>query len=1651
MTKIVGTLLLFLLPTSLLATHIVGAELYYECTDTVNHTYDITLKMYRDCENGQAAFDDPIVLFVFDGATDTLINTINVPKPLFTPEIVPANWDSCVGGIYNICVEEGVYRTTRTLLPRVGGYNLAWARCCRNQAITNLATPLGEGATFLAHIPGSAKAQCNSMPIFNQLPPIFLCANKPFYFDHSATDPDGDSLVYRLVDPYTGLDLLGSGAGNPTQNPGAPPPVVDLANRMGPPPYATVTFATGYDWFDPFGSGNFVLNSQTGFITVTPNQTGIFVFAISVFEYRNGVLISENRRDFQIHILNCLPQGDPPKITHDLSGLNHNGDTVFVSAEEPFCFPVAVTDTNLLDTLTAYTVSAAFGNGTFAQPYATFNWTGINPIQGQVCWTPACVYVNQTIPLILGAYDIGDCPNIADVFDTIYVHIDLPPNQAPVVTTDLTGLNTIGDTIIINAEDNLCFDFAVTDINQRDTLVAFPASPVFNGADPPSFNWSGINPLQGQICWTPSCAFAGQTIPLTIGGQDASSCNRTAFNYRTVYVKIVVPPNAGPAITTNLSGLNVNGDSIFVYATDSLCFNFRISDPNFADSLQAYPISAIFGSADPPSFNWLGTNPVQGQICWQPGCQYVGQVIPLIYGGNDDAICNTARNVQDTVFVVVQLPPNRPPSGQHSFGGIPRTRGDTIIVDANEDFCYRIDFSDLDVGDSLTITPLSPIFTSGAPLPTVVTVGTNPTVVQVCWKPDCNYQGQLIPMVVSAADNGECNNNFTIYDTVWVKVSAPGTLPPIIRTFLNNTIHVADTIYIDVDDSACYDFMVIDKTFDNGLKATFEFQDLNGRQLGYGTYSTYYRNDTIFGRVCFKPPCVTGGNTYKNVINGIDNASCPPFSQAEKVIYIKVNTDFKADAGADIGYCEGTGGGQLSVTPLGGRGPYTYLWSCDNPGNCGLSNPYSQSTLANPSGTTTYSVQITDADGCSSEIDSITVRVKAKPIVDAGPDVYLCEGEAGIFMNPRILNPDKARPPYQYNWSPGDGLVDPTVPNTYANPDSTTIYTLVVTSGNGCSSFTTTLDTLSTMVINRVGTPRADAGPDIDICFGDSAQLVGSAQGSHPPFRYEWTPAIGIDRPNHHAPKTSPGQTFTYFLVAWSRGCPSPADSVRVIVHTLPTAEPGSRKDICLGDSIQLPGIAGGDLASDYTYQWTPATGLSNSQSAQPMASPGNTTDYVLEATSIYGCGTVPYDVNVRVKTTPIADAGPDDVICRGDTIQLNASYTFGGEPAGTTTVFYEWKKADGIKDFYISDPWVNPNFSTTYTVTTSYEGCMTTDSVVIDVFNAIDNRTITADTNHICSGDSIQLFAYGGTGNARYSWAPANAVSDPTIPNPWIKPDQSGTYTVFIEEGKCSAYDSINIKVTSRPAPDYLHSTLGGCALLEVGFQAIDPDAVSYIWDFGDGSPIQNGQSPVHVFQNEGTYRVTYIAVGAAGCESMDTSTVVRVGAAVSAAFEAEPGTGVQLYLPEAEVRFTDLSVGAQSWLWDFGDGNGSHAQHPVHLYEQPGSYQVILVATDEYGCSDTATMSPFLIETPDLFIPNVFTPNEDGINDVFGIEYSGNAPFNLQVFNRWGQKVYESNSALEPWDGRGSRGQLLSAGVYYYVLKIGEKEFKGNVTVLL
>lgn len=295
--QLIALTLLFTAPT-LQATHIVGGEIYYRCLG--GNQYEITMKIYRDCYLGQAGFDDPAYLFVYEG--NNLYTTLSASPTITNIPIVIDN--PCLVAPPNVCVEEGVYVFNTTLPASAIGYDLVYQRCCRNNSIDNLQNPGTQGATYWQHIPGSNLATCNSSPYFANFPPVGICANDFLNFDHHAVDPDGDSLVYELCTPYRG----GSTA-NPIPNPASPPP------------YSPVQYAGGYSYSYPINANPpFTINPTTGQLTGQPLGTGQYVVGVCVKEYRNGVLIANHYRDFQFNLANC----DPTVI----AGINSGIDTI---------------------------------------------------------------------------------------------------------------------------------------------------------------------------------------------------------------------------------------------------------------------------------------------------------------------------------------------------------------------------------------------------------------------------------------------------------------------------------------------------------------------------------------------------------------------------------------------------------------------------------------------------------------------------------------------------------------------------------------------------------------------------------------------------------------------------------------------------------------------------------------------------------------------------------------------------------------------------------------------------------------------------------------------------------------------------------------------------------------------------------------------------------------------------------------------------------------------------------------------------------------------------------------------------------------------------------------------------------------------------
>ncbi len=290
LTTLITLILLAVMPLSLQATHIVGGEMTYKCLG--NDQYEIKLTVFRDCYNGVPWFDNPAAIGIFSNETNLLLNNILVPlDPILNDTIDPTLDDDCLAVPPNVCVNTTTYTTTAFLPFIPGGYHLVYQRCCRNNTIANLIAPEDVGATYSIVISEYALLECNTSPVFNEWPPLYLCANVPFNIDQSAVDDDGDSLVYKLCNPLTGAsDII----------PQPQPP--------NPPPYDSVP------WLPPFDENSMInippdmpmtIDSETGLLTGTPTILGQFVIGICVEEYRDGELIGVNRRDYQVNIGDC--------------------------------------------------------------------------------------------------------------------------------------------------------------------------------------------------------------------------------------------------------------------------------------------------------------------------------------------------------------------------------------------------------------------------------------------------------------------------------------------------------------------------------------------------------------------------------------------------------------------------------------------------------------------------------------------------------------------------------------------------------------------------------------------------------------------------------------------------------------------------------------------------------------------------------------------------------------------------------------------------------------------------------------------------------------------------------------------------------------------------------------------------------------------------------------------------------------------------------------------------------------------------------------------------------------------------------------------------------------------------------------------------
>ncbi|MDP4207514.1 MAG: PKD domain-containing protein [Bacteroidota bacterium] len=268
-------------------------------------------------------------------------------------------------------------------------------------------------------------------------------------------------------------------------------------------------------------------------------------------------------------------------------------------------------------------------------------------------------------------------------------------------------------------------------------------------------------------------------------------------------------------------------------------------------------------------------------------------------------------------------------------------------------------------------------------------------------------------------------------------------------------------------------------------------------------------------------------------------------------------------------------------------------------------------------------------------------------------------------------------------------------------------------------------------------------------------------------------------------------------------------------------------------------------------------------------------------------------------------------------------------------------------------------------------------------------------------------------------------------------------TFKWTIENNGCVASDLVNIMYYVMPIPDFIPSITQGCPPLTVSFVNKSIGGAPYHWDLGD-SHYSDETNIIHTYTKAGTYKVKMTATSATG-GTVEKDTIITVHALPKAAFDLAP---IEVFAPDQKMQTHNFSEYSTSWLWNFGDGNTSKEFTPTHAYADSGFYTVSLIAWTEHQCSDTLTINNavHVIEKSKFKFPSAFTPNISGSsdgrynprdysNDVFypTIINGGIKEYHLEIFNRWGLKLFRSDDISIGWDGY-FKGKLMTEGVYIY-----------------
>ena len=1419
----------FLVPREVYSTHLMGGNLIYEYlgdTDTDgDYNYKIIFKTYINCNSqfwGGAFPEANLTIGIYEGvavptAPLPLITTITMP---LTDSIkIELNLpDTCAVGD-SVCIYEVVYEFEVDLPLTFSGYHLYYSRCCRNWDIINVFDPGTQGMIFHAYIPPSLVN--NSAPVFSDLPVPFLCVGDTQSIINTAFDVDGDQLIFSFVHPYN-----------------------DLATNPDPLPFPLplVTYNTGYDKNTPFGPGGYAyINGATGYSEYVSPNTGKYVVAVEIREFRNSQLIGITRRDMQLQIINC-----PFNPAPGLSNINGSGQTQFAIDEgDSLCFPIIFTD-QFGDSLIMEIVSPIFDTA-LTNPAATIQnpVAGDSVVQSDFCWNTACGQ-GQGIPYLftVSVRDNGCPPKTKDMVYEITVN----PFDGPAAITGVTSVCPFeaGLTYSVPLITGATYDWTITGGTQvagstTESIVVDWGTDGLGIVEVTTTSYLGCTagPITLNVTINP--------YPTSDAGPDQFMCSgdttqlgvTPTINYGYLWApttSMVDSSIADPTIIlSNTSGTN---DTIYyiVSTTDNLTscvlpdtVMVVISPAPSANA--GTDISFCSGDTVP-----IGSTALPGYTyTWTPGAGLSDSTL-----SNPTITLVNLTTAPDTFTYIVTATDTAP--GCYTRDTIQVIVRPYPVPDAGSDqsFCSG---DTIDLG----VPPVAGYLYIWSPFNGISNVSSSEP-----WLTLINAD-TIIDTIIYAVT--VTLDNCTTSDSTEILVQPS----PIVDAGPDRYICSGDTVTIGTTSLGSYGYMWSPSTGLSDSTAADPDVSLTNPALANDTTEYIVLVTTPFG-------CSDMDSTLVIVTH------LPP-----------------SDAGNDTAFCSGDTVDIGAPTTAG----YSYTWlPIVGVSDVSISNP--QLTLINTDTIIdTVLYYITTTVGLCSTMDSAEVIVHPTPIVDAGPDVYMCSGDVDTIGSITLGG-------YTYLWNPTIGLSDSMVSNPAVNltnpgiPNDTTEFMVTVTTGFGCVDGDSVL-----VIVNQL--PASEAGNDVTFCSGSNDTLgTDSTSG----YTYLWFPAAGLSDSTAADPAITlfNADTLTdsimYYVTTTVDSC-STVDSVRVIVLPLPQLNAGADTGFCSGDTIAI----GSPPRTNYTYSWSPVTGLSDTTISDPTVTLLNgdtlidTTYYVLRAVdtisncvssdtvrimayplprtpdilgsisicpgadslvyyvnseagsvfdwSLTGAGSIIFgqgsdSILVNWDTTTIwqiITVETDSNTCLGDTSAIDGSTNQDLEPPvpmGPDTlcgnsingVIYTTPFANGsVYDWYISGGTINSgngtntvnvdwdSLGTGYiwydeTSTTIDTVCTgTSDSLAVQVFTVPVGSPITG-AFIICQYDTASEYSMAGFPASNYTWiVGSDTIGDGIgLDSLFIAWDSSGTFVLSIVEtapGNCVNIVSDTVTVYAKPVVD--------------------------------------------------------------------------------------------------------------------------------------------------------------------------------------------------------------------------------------------------------